>query len=156
MLTRECNDPICWPGNYKDVFADGQMPPPPSQRRDIEEWTQSDQVFSHIFKHCVRNPDTCPLARNNATAAQLERSAYQLLDRLKCRPVVIGNVIVDDSLISGLFALAIKSPDLWPLTVSVIDMLQSGNISDGHFVEAILRAGMDPKMALECNHTSQQ
>ncbi|KAJ4148207.1 hypothetical protein LMH87_002687 [Akanthomyces muscarius] len=90
---------------------------------DIEEWSDSDEEFSHIFQHCVANPSRCALARDGVSAAALERSVWQLLERLKYHPVVVADYIIDRRVVSFLIVTSLYKYVSWPNLTKALDIL---------------------------------
>jgi len=45
--------------------------------------------------------DTCPLARDNEAAAELEQTMGDSLDTIKCHPIFVGQVVVDRKSLRG-------------------------------------------------------
>ncbi|PHH90451.1 hypothetical protein CDD83_3626 [Cordyceps sp. RAO-2017] len=109
-----------------DIKAD------PTLKSDFEEWSQSDEVFSGIFKACAANPHVCALARPGKSAAELEKSAWQLLDRLKRRPMAIGTAVVDDNLVRVLIAQSLYTTTSWKMLTDALDMLITGRIDEDY------------------------
>ncbi|KAH8689176.1 TAP-like protein-domain-containing protein [Talaromyces proteolyticus] len=97
---------------------------------DIEEWAQSDQVFSGIFTSCLQEPDACPLAYYNPTAAELENKVWTLFDTLKTHPVPVGDLIVDENVLHGIVSNSLYSTSSWKNTTRALDMLLTGNIDE--------------------------
>lgn len=84
-------------------------------------------AFSNFFKQCVKSPDTCILARRNATAADLEKSVYNLLDDIKYQPIVHGGTLIEHGLIKTLIRESLNSPPLWPKLAGAFEYLLAGN-----------------------------
>lgn len=90
----------------------------------------SDLVFSGIFKACAANPDQCSLARPGKSAADLERSVWDLFETLKRRPIPIGTLTLDDNVLRRFVSSALYTTTLWKNLTSSLDMLVSGNVSE--------------------------
>ncbi|KAH8599192.1 hypothetical protein B0O99DRAFT_384751 [Bisporella sp. PMI_857] len=106
---------------------------------DFEEWTDSDKLFSQIFVGCVASPMACALAYRNQTAAQLEAAVWDAIDALYLRPIVVGNIIVDYTLVMAMIAQSFYDPGTFPELASVLELLLSGNTSNP-LLEASLSA----------------
>ena len=98
--------------------------------RDIEQWSDSDEEFSEIFRHCVKNKDKCSLARDGATAVQLEQSVWDLIERLKYQPIIVGDQILDDRALRISIVLNLYLPRTWPDFTRALDMLINGDVDD--------------------------
>lgn len=109
-----------------------------SRYRDTEEWSDSDEEFSHIFQHCVKNKEKCAFARNGATAQQMEQSVWDLLDTLKYSPVIVGDMIVDRSTLAAKISASLYSAGSWPNLTTIFDMLINGNRDEDFFLEAFV------------------
>ena len=96
-------------------------------RSDVEVWSDTDMVFSNFFKQCVKSPDTCILARRNATADDLEKSVYNLLDDIKYQPIVHGRMLIEHGLIKALIRSSLNNPPLWPKLACAFEYLLTGN-----------------------------
>lgn len=97
---------------------------------DFQEWTDSDKVFSGIFSTCIAAGSACPLNTQNVTAAQLERSTWDLLDSLKQNPIVLGNVLLDYSALKGVIQAAIYGPSAWPNLAVLLNALLNGVVTE--------------------------
>lgn len=106
----------------------------PGRGRDYEEWTQSDQVFSGIFKACAASPDRCSLARPGKSAADLERSAWELFAALKRRPVAIDRH-VDENMLRRFVTAGLYTTTAWKNLTDVLAMLESGDVDERAVLE---------------------
>lgn len=97
---------------------------------DFEEWTDSDKVFSGIFSGCVAAPENCALARGNVTAAELEQSAWDILDTVKYRPIPIGNSLLDYSTLKGVYQSALYAASSWPDFAIALNALLTANSTE--------------------------
>ncbi|KAM0328748.1 hypothetical protein ACHAQA_005161 [Verticillium albo-atrum] len=107
---------------------------------DFEEWTDSDKVFSAIFSTCFDFPENCVLAKDNVTAIELERAAWDLIDRVKYHPIVLGTTVIDYSALRGIIALNLYDAVGWPVFTQVLDLLISRE-NDTQALELITKAG---------------
>lgn len=135
---------------------------------DYEEWTQSNQVFSAIFEHCIKNAAQCPLAHRAATAAELEALYWSFYETLRYNPIPFGNTIIDHYFLTGLSSQALYSPYSWPNYAKGIDMLMSPRTEydiaflsawtgDGRAADpAVIREAMRPSQALAGIHCSDR
>ncbi|KAM0275098.1 hypothetical protein ACHAQH_007578 [Verticillium albo-atrum] len=98
---------------------------------DIEMFTDSDACFSGVFTGCVDNPDKCPLTTSfpNATALDLEKMTYDLIESLKYRPIPILNFIIDYELIQGVISESLYDPATWPFLTTAFNALLTGNLT---------------------------
>ena len=114
---------VAWDGTLSECGPDWGLDFAYTELRDIEEWSDSDEEFSHIFQHCVANPARCALARDGVSAAALERSAWQLLERLKYHPVVVADYIIDRRVVSFLIVTSLYKYVSWPNLTKALDIL---------------------------------
>lgn len=114
------------------------------QSRDTEEWSDTDEEFSHIFKHCAATPAKCALAREGVSAEELEQSVWDLLDHLKYHPQPIGNYIVDRAIVSSLIAEFLYNYNSWPRLAKILDMLIHEEKRDIPFLIEAIFATDDP------------
>lgn len=105
---------------------------------DYEEWTDSDRVFSEIFRSCVRaGPQQCPMAAGNYTAEEMEMIAWRVANALKTNPIQLGNgTEFDYPVIRGLFGLSLYGPDRWPLLMKILPYLATNETDHPVFVKA--------------------
>lgn len=106
--------------------------------RDYEEWTDSDRVFSEIFRSCVRaGPQQCPMAEANNTAEEMENVAWRVANALKTDPIQLGNgTEFDYPVIRGLFGLSLYGPDRWPLLMKILPYMAANQTDHPTFVKA--------------------
>ncbi|KAK8146938.1 hypothetical protein G3M48_002360 [Beauveria asiatica] len=92
---------------------------------EYEGWSQTDQVFSGIFKHCLKNADNCALSRRGKSVAELEKSYWSLYEKLRYNPIPFpdGSGILNNHLLNGLTSSALYDSKKWPLFTTAIDML---------------------------------
>jgi len=86
--------------------------------------------FSGIFSACVEAPDSCPLARGNATASELEQSVWDLIEAVKYHPIPIGSIMVDYNLLKSVIVQSMYGTYYWPLLAKFLDMLLTGDTKD--------------------------
>ncbi|KAL2848552.1 TAP-like protein-domain-containing protein [Aspergillus pseudoustus] len=92
-----------------------------------EEWLDSDKAFSQVFEKCVEaGPKLCPLAAHNISAKGLETIAWDLLDKLKTKPIAVGEILLDYGGFKSIFAQVLYSARNWPLLTAVVDSLVFG------------------------------
>jgi hypothetical protein len=70
-----------------------------SCRSDVEAYADTDKVFAGFVSGCAAAPDSCALARNNATAADIEKAIYDLMETLKYHPIGHNGLLLDWSTI---------------------------------------------------------
>ncbi|EED14326.1 conserved hypothetical protein [Talaromyces stipitatus ATCC 10500] len=107
---------------------------------DIEEWEVADQSFSGMFSSCVTaGPDKCALVKSNpnATAADFEKSFFDLVDTLKMHHIAVGGLMVDDSLLYTLAVNSLYATSVWEDTTSIFDMLLTGDIDKTVFLDFV-------------------
>ncbi|KJZ75311.1 hypothetical protein HIM_05237 [Hirsutella minnesotensis 3608] len=128
-----------FPDKVDKVILDGVQNPHEyyNEYADFEEWTQSDQVFSGIFKACAANPGICSLARPGKSAADLERSVWELLERLRTRPVAVGTLVFDDNVLRNIVAQALYTTTSWKNLTDIIDMLMTDNVNERAILETV-------------------
>ncbi|KAK7911347.1 hypothetical protein PG985_013828 [Apiospora marii] len=100
---------------------------------DIESIVDYDKTFRAFLTACVANPDNCALAQgsHNGTAAALETTIYDLLDRTKYAPFAVGPRLVDYTTIKSLMDAGLRTPPTWPELASILDAcLGSDNTPD--------------------------
>ncbi|KAJ6789721.1 hypothetical protein PWT90_00585 [Aphanocladium album] len=129
-----------FPDKVDKVVLDGVQNPHEyyhAYARDTEEWSDSDEEFSHIFKHCAATPSKCALAREGVTAAELEQSVWDLLERLKYYPVTAGDNIIDRRLVSVFLVASLYNYKSWPTLARVLDMLIHGPVDVAFLIKAL-------------------
>ncbi|KAJ6785450.1 hypothetical protein PWT90_07112 [Aphanocladium album] len=114
-----------FPEKIEGVILDGVQNPHEYYHADadFEEWTQSDEVFSAIFEHCLKNADRCPLARRGNSTAELEKVYWSLYDKLRYDPIPAGTAILDHYALNQLSSSALYTSYSWPNFTTGIDML---------------------------------
>lgn len=82
---------------------------------DFEEWTQTDYVFSSIFRTCIEaGPTACPLASLNKTATELEQVYWDFLYDLKYHPFPIaGSLVLDYSAVKSYVVQLLYDNKTW-------------------------------------------
>lgn len=103
-----------------------------TRSREVEFLSSTDNVMKGFIKGCLSAPKACALAKNQ-TAAQLEKSFYQLLQKLKYEPIGIpapgspgGGIVLDYSLVSAVIVRALYTPFIWQNTAKCIAALMTG------------------------------
>ena len=120
---------------YPSIQSDHSRPGPSylptcSRCRSVEAIVDYDKTFRAFLTACVANPDNCALAHGShkGTAAALETTIYDLLDRTKYAPFAVGSRLVDYTAIKSLMDAGLRSPPAWPELASILDAcLGSGN-----------------------------
>ncbi|KAJ3486264.1 hypothetical protein NLG97_g6651 [Lecanicillium saksenae] len=114
-----------FPEKIEGVMLDGVQNPHEYYHADAdyEEWTQSDEVFSAIFEHCLKNADQCPLARRGNSTAELEKAYWSLYEKLRYDPLPAGTAILDHYALNQLTSNALYTPYAWPNFTTGIDMI---------------------------------
>lgn len=101
---------------------------------DIEEWADSDKLFSAIWSTCLdAGAELCPLAASWESASKLEAAVWDLTYSLKHSPLAVGtkkSVFLDYQTIKGLWASSLYNPNTWPVTASIVDKLLKNQIDD--------------------------
>lgn len=87
-------------------------------------------MFSAVFTTCVAAGDACPLNTLNATATQLERATWDLLESLKQNPVAFGSLVLDYSLLKKYIQNAMYGPQQWPDLVAALAVLFTANATE--------------------------
>ncbi|CAG8954495.1 hypothetical protein HYFRA_00004408 [Hymenoscyphus fraxineus] len=95
---------------------------------DFEEWTMSDDSFSGIFTSCIEDPQNCVLAQGNTTAAQLEQAAWDLIERIKQRPIALGTILLDYTAIKNIIQADLYNTGTWPELASMMALLLTNNL----------------------------
>lgn len=91
---------------------------------DIEQWSDTDLVFSQFFKECVKAPELCSLARDHETSSEdLEATAWRIFDELKYRPIAWQGTLLDSSIIKTVIRPALYAPARWPALANFFDAL---------------------------------
>lgn len=92
-----------------------------------------------MFNSCVASPDVCSLAKSNpnATATDLEQSFFELVATLDERPVAVGDLTVDGSILYQLAANSLYATTSWENTTLIFDMLMTGEIDEVAFLEFV-------------------
>lgn len=91
--------------------------------------TDTDKTFAGFISGCVAAPDQCALARDNATAADLEKTVSDLIDTLKYNPVALGGLLIDYNLIKEVILGYLYSPLAWDELAGGLNGLITGNIT---------------------------
>ncbi|GAM42077.1 hypothetical protein TCE0_043f15723 [Talaromyces pinophilus] len=132
-----------FPDKVDKVILDGVQNPHQYYHSfaDFEEWELADQSFSGMFNSCVASPDVCSLAKSNpnATAADLEQSFFDLVNTLDQRPIAVGDLTVDSSVLYLLAANSLYATTSWENTTLMFDMLMTGEIDEITFLEFVGR-----------------
>ncbi|KAK8065355.1 hypothetical protein PG997_012102 [Apiospora hydei] len=85
---------------------------------EVESVTDYDKTFKGFLDGCLTYPDNCALAHasngENVTAAALESSIYDLLDRIKLAPFALGSSIIDYSALQNLINAGLRQPPPGP------------------------------------------
>jgi hypothetical protein len=94
-----------------------------------------------MFNSCVASPDVCSLAKSNpnATATDLEQSFFDLVNTLDQRPIAVGDLTVDSSVLYLLAANSLYATTSWENTTLMFDMLMTGEIDEIAFLEFVGR-----------------
>ncbi|OIW24664.1 hypothetical protein CONLIGDRAFT_636795 [Coniochaeta ligniaria NRRL 30616] len=111
---------------------------------DVEKYTDTDKVFSGFVKGCVAAPEACALAGNNVTAAQLEKSLYDLLEHLKYNPLVLASTVIDYSTVKGAIFSILYSPYSWPLLATGLHGIMTRNASELLELVSLVGSSSDP------------
>ncbi|KAM3438678.1 hypothetical protein NHJ13734_004081 [Beauveria thailandica] len=92
---------------------------------EYERLSQTDQVFSGIFEHCLKNADHCALSRRGKSVAELEELYWSLYEKLRYNPLPFpdGSGILNSHFLNDLTSLALYDSNSWPLFTTAIDML---------------------------------
>jgi hypothetical protein len=91
---------------------------------DIEQWSDTDMVFSQFFKACVEAPEHCALARShNGTAQELEATAWRILEQLKYRPIPWQGGILDSANAKIMIRPSLYAPARYPALAKLFDAL---------------------------------
>lgn len=104
---------------------------------DYEEWSDSDKVFSELFRSCVEaGPEKCALAAANLTAEQLEADTWDMVDGLKENPIPIGNgsIVLNYPNMRNLLAYSLYGPSSWPQVAEVLNYMRTNDTSNANFV----------------------
>lgn len=107
------------------------------QNSDFEEWSQTDEVFSAIFVHCLNNPTECRLAKHYKTAEELENAIWKMIDTLKYHPVPMDRYIIDNTAVNALIQGALYATKYWQNLTTVLDMLLTNNIDKDVMMDAL-------------------
>ncbi|KAK7967739.1 TAP-like protein-domain-containing protein [Apiospora aurea] len=97
---------------------------------EVESVTDYDKTFQGFLDGCVTYPANCALAHaangEDVTAAALESSIYDLLDRIKRAPFALGSSIIDYSALQNLVNAGLRSPPAWPELAEILDAVLRG------------------------------
>ncbi|KAM0544207.1 hypothetical protein ACHAPJ_011958 [Fusarium lateritium] len=109
---------------------------------EIEQWTDSDKVFSSIWSTCIKaGASLCPLAARYNDSAVLERDVWKLVEELKQNPIAIKakeeSFILNHVSFGGLLSNALRGIDTWPQLVAVVDLLLKKNTDSDEFINLI-------------------
>jgi hypothetical protein len=114
-----------------------------TRTREVELFSDTDNVMKGFIKGCVSNPKACPLA-GKQTAHQLEESIYHLFQKLKSEPIPIpvpgsagGGVLIDYSLVSANLFRQLYTPFIWQTTAKCIAALMTGNSTNPDLLHCI-------------------
>ncbi|KAL2846917.1 TAP-like protein-domain-containing protein [Aspergillus pseudoustus] len=80
--------------------------------------------------HCIDAGERCSLTSLNQTAAELEKSVWDLIDTIKFNPLSLGDFILDYSELKGAIAAAFYTADAWPNLADQLTVLLSGTAKD--------------------------
>jgi hypothetical protein len=81
--------------------------------------TQTRTWFSRAL--CAAVPDNCALARNNATAADIKKAIYDLIETLKYHPMGYNGFLVDQNTIRAYILGFLYRPTIWPTRATILD-----------------------------------
>ncbi|OAQ72013.1 peptidase S33, tripeptidyl-peptidase [Pochonia chlamydosporia 170] len=128
-----------FPEKVDKVILDGVQNPHQyyHSQGDFEEWSQTDEVFSAIFVHCLNNPTECRLAKHYKTAEELENAIWKMIDTLKYHPVPMDRYIIDNTAVNALIQGALYATKYWQNLTTVLDMLLTNNIDKDVMMDAL-------------------
>lgn len=92
-------------------------------------FADTDKVFAGFLSGCAAAPDNCALARNNATAADIEKAIYDLIETLKYHPIGYNGLLFDWSLVRFSILGYLYGPASWPTLATMLDGLITGNLT---------------------------
>ncbi|KAK7217470.1 hypothetical protein V2G26_005473 [Clonostachys chloroleuca] len=125
-----------FPDRVDKVIIDGVVNPHEYyNNKEVELFTNSDDVFTGFCQACVQNPDNCPLAQNH-TAAELEASLRTLLSNLKYHPIPFvtplipgGGFVLDYSTVVSYIHRQLYFPFVWPSLANFLHDLATGGLA---------------------------
>ncbi|CEJ90882.1 hypothetical protein VHEMI06634 [[Torrubiella] hemipterigena] len=104
------------------------------ENKEVEIWTDSEDVFRGFCSSCVTNRTSCPIA-GNRTSEQLESYLRRAIDDMKQHPIAIpspevpgGGVLITYSLVKSILHSSLYNPSQWPGLAIIIDALLRGDI----------------------------
>lgn len=96
-------------------------------RRDFEEWIDSDKALTNFFETCVAaGSPACPLAVEGETAASLEETLWASVAELQRAPRAAGSRVLTSSLVRALLVNFIKLPTAWQQLAGMLATLLTG------------------------------
>ncbi|KAI9167796.1 Tripeptidyl aminopeptidase [Paramyrothecium foliicola] len=104
---------------------------------NFERWTDSDKVLSGFFETCLEMPHNCPMSRNS-NAQDLEQKFWDLLYRVKFRPIAVGRFRLDYPLLKLIVSQALFDSIAWPPVATLLQGLFDGEVSPA--METIIAA----------------
>ncbi|KAI5868113.1 alpha/beta-hydrolase [Durotheca rogersii] len=117
-----------FPDRVERMVLDGVQNPHQYYRQQVEPEarTDADAAFSAIFTGCVAAPNKCALARDNRTAAELEREVLDFFEAVKLRPLVVQGAILDYTAIKSYFVGSLYDSSGWPALSGLVDTILTG------------------------------
>ncbi|KAI0130387.1 TAP-like protein-domain-containing protein [Xylariales sp. AK1849] len=119
-----------FPNRIDKIIIDGV--PNPHQwyhGYDVDQFTDSDKVFSGFLSACAVAGTSCALARENRTAADLEAAMSSLFETIKYNAIPLGVYIIDYSSVKNFIFTQLYYPVLWPQMAVILDGLLTGNLT---------------------------
>lgn len=121
----------------------------------------TDDTFRGFCKGCVAAPERCPLA-GNMTAEQLEQSLYAMMEDLKENPIPVidkelpgGGMLIDYSLVKGIFFKMLYFPFTWPATAAAIAGVAAGSADALMGLGAGGEGGNEAQFGIKCGDVLQ-
>ena len=97
-----------------------------------------------MFSSCVAAPDLCLLARENATAVELEQSVWDLMDTVKYNPIALGSFMLDYNSLKAIIIQSMYTTFYWPALTAFLDMLLTGNTQGALAAALEILGGVGP------------
>ncbi|KAB2575811.1 Tripeptidyl aminopeptidase [Lasiodiplodia theobromae] len=110
----------------------------------VEGFSDTDKTFSGFLSTCIAAGERCPLSHLNRTADDLEKATYELIEKVKYRPLPYQGKLIDYTFVRNVIFLGITSVAQWPAVATFLDALFTGNMAELDAPLQTLSATEDP------------
>lgn len=107
----------------------------------MEGFSDSDATFSAYLGQCVKVGSACALSQLNKTAPELEKSIYELIQKVKYFPIPYDGILINYTVFRNVIFLAITTVALYPALATFLHALLTDDLAELGTVWDLLSPG---------------